>query len=335
MKQLRRIFQPYYLLALLVAAGIFWFDARQREIATAFFGFAENLETEINFNYPVIVRAIPVEEGRVVARGEPLLHLQRIQPEEELAEEDYEIAELRAEARAWQSEKEGELKALDARYRIEQRELTAEIETLEREIEHRRRLFGDLTTLRDLPLEFTTLENELRALREEKTLRDSLYRQERTNLREELRVGEGPYHSEIERLEARRRFDEAQRVVDIEIAAPFDGIVGNISCKEGEHIPSFNTLMTFYEPNPTLVKGYIYEDQLTNVTMGDRFLVRSTTHPDQTTRGTVTGLGSRVVSIPPRLRRIPEVETYGREVVVSIPADNPFIQKEKVVLEME
>ena len=50
-------------------------------------------------------------------------------------------------------------------------------------------------------------------------------------------------------------------------------------------------------------------------------------------RGIVTGLGSRVVETPVRLRKIPEVSTYGREILVSIPPDNSFIQKEKVVIE--
>jgi hypothetical protein len=69
--------------------------------------------------------------------------------------------------------------------------------------------------------------------------------------------------------------------------------------------------------------------------MGDPFLIRSAVDPTQTCEGVVTGLGSRVVEIPGRLRKIPEVKIYGREVVVSIPAENPFIQREKVMMERQ
>jgi len=335
LKYLRNILQPYYLLALLAGGSIFWFDAQQREAVTTFSGFAENLETEINFNHPVIVQAIAVKEGQFVKEGAPLLHVQRLQLDDDMASEEYQIAELRAESAAWRAKKQGDLGVLEARHRLQDRELISEMEELETEIAQKKKLFGRLSTLQDVPQTFTALESELQALRVEKQLRDSLYQQERANLLEEVRLGEAPYRSEIERLEARKAFDEAQRVIDIEIKAPFDGLVGNISCKKGEHIRSYSTLMTFYAPNPTLAKGFVYEDQLANVAMGDPFLIRSAVDPTQTCEGVVTGLGSRVVEIPTRLRKVPEMKIYGREVVVSIPAENPFIQREKVIMERQ
>lgn len=333
MKYLRTILQPYYILALLVGGSIFWFDAQQREVATTFFGFAENLETEINFNHPVIVRSIPVEEGQFVKEGASLLHLQRLQLTDDMADEDYRIAELRAESSAWRSEKQGDISVLDARHRLQDQELTNKIAELETEIAQRKKLFGSLSTLQEVPQTFTKLESELQDLRVEKQLRDSLYQRERAKLQEELRLGEAPYQSELDRLQAQKAFEEAQLIVDIEIKAPFDGVVGNVSCKEGEHIPSYNTLMTFYAPRPTLTKGFVYEDQLANVNMGDAFLIRSAVDPTKTCAGKVTGLGSRIVEIPTRLRKMPDVKIYGREVVVSIPPQNPFIQREKVMME--
>lgn len=333
MKHIKNLIQPYYLVAILVGAGIFWYDAQYRRTASSFFGFAENLETEVNFNYPVIVNEIHVKEGQFVSKDDALLHLQRVKPKEELSEEEFQIAELQAESLIWKSHKEGEIKVLESKYRIESTELAAKITEIEREIAYKKKLFSDLATLQPIPLEFTKLENELQALYQEKALRDDLYQQELGNLRKELAVGQDPFRSEIDRLDAKRKFDEAQLVIDIEIKAPFDGVVGSISCKEGEHIPSFKTLMTYYEPNPTMVKGYIYEDLIMEVGMQDRFFIRSTKNPALACEGIVTGLGSRVVEIPVRLRKIPDVVTYGREILISIPADNPFIQKEKVALE--
>lgn len=333
MRKITNIVQPYYLVALLIGAGIFWYDARYRTTVSSFFGFAENLETEVNFNYPVIVNKIFVKEGQFVAKDEVLLHLQRVRAREGLADEDFKITELQAESLAWKSEKEGEIKVLESKYRIDSQELATRVREIEDEIAYKKSLFSDLSSLPAVPLEFRRLENEREALLAEKALRDTLYRQESAKLRQEVLLGLDPYRSEISRLTAKRTFDEEQLVVDIEIKAPFPGVVGNISCKEGEHIPSFKTLMTFYEPNPTMVKGYIYEDLILKVGLGDSLLIRSAKNPELTSLGMVTGLGSRVVETPARLRKIPEVSTYGREVVVSIPSDNSFIQKEKVVIE--
>jgi len=330
---MKNVFQPYYLLALLIGGSLLWYDAQQQQTASYFFGFAENLETEVNFNYPVIVKKIHVKEGQAVSEGDVLMQLQRVKPKETLPEEGYKIAELQAEYRAWQAEKEDEIELLQSRHRIEEQELDAKIRETERALAYKKSLFEDLETLQEVPVEFSTLQEDIQALQTEKTLRDSLYQQEANKLRREIQLGLRPYFSEIERLEAKRQFDESQLLIDIAIKAPFDGLVGNISCKEEEHLPSYKTLLTFYEPNPTLVKGYIHENLHMEVGLRDSFQVRSTTHPEQSCTGVITGLGSRIVEIPTRLRKINEVKTYGREVIISIPTNNPFIQKEKVALE--
>ncbi|MCB0617641.1 MAG: hypothetical protein KDC41_02745, partial [Saprospiraceae bacterium] len=69
---MKRLVQPYYLLALLIGGAIFWFNATNRSTTTYFYGFAENLETEVNFNYPVIVKELLVQEGEAVKAGASL-----------------------------------------------------------------------------------------------------------------------------------------------------------------------------------------------------------------------------------------------------------------------
>ena len=331
---MKRLVQPYYLLALLIGGAIFWFNATNRSTTTYFYGFAENLETEVNFNYPVIVKELLVQEGEAVKAGESLLHLQRIKPKDELAEESFKITELQARTAAWLAEREGELSILESKHRIDGQERDARVREIEAEIASRKKLYGGLSSLQDVTLDFAALQQELEALQAEQALRDSLYRQEAANLRREMDLGIAPYRSEVERLEAKQQFDAEQQVIDIHIEAPFDGIVGNISCKGGEHIPSFKTLLTYYEPNPTVVKGYVFEALLADVHLADRLLVRSTSNPEQSCMGVVSGLGSRIVEIPTRLRKFEDVKTYGREILVTLPTDNPFIQKEKVELEV-
>ena len=94
---MRKYFQPYYLIALLVGGGIFWFDASNRKQASIFYGFAENKETEVNFNYPVIVKQILVTEGQKLSEGDIMFHLQRVQPKDQHTDEDFKISELQSE----------------------------------------------------------------------------------------------------------------------------------------------------------------------------------------------------------------------------------------------
>ena len=118
----------------------------------------------------------------------------------------------------------------------------------------------------------------------------------------------------------------------LSIHAPSDGLIGSVSCKEGENISAFSTLMNFYKHNPTLVKGYVHESMILEVKVGDELEVSSSLHPDVKIKGIVFGLGSRIVEIPERLRKIAEYKTYGREVLIKIPEENDFLQKEKVLL---
>ena len=103
-------------------------------------------------------------------------------------------------------------------------------------------------------------------------------------------------------------------------------------CKEAENISSFKTLISFYEPNPSQVKGYLHEEMIVEVNVNDSLLVRSLNQEENKYFGVVKGLGSRIVEIPERMRRIPEIKTYGREVLIEIPLDNKLLQKEKVCL---
>ena len=329
-----KYFKPYYIIAILLGIWIFWFNAQGNRQPEEFFGFAENRDTEVNFNYPVVVKRIHVTEGKEVNEGALLFHLQRIQPKEELVEEGYRISELQAESKAWKAEKEGELKIKEAEYKIDRQILADKIDDLNKELTYKQSLYSDIKSLNSVPLDFTSLENELADLEYQRNMLDSLFQVQKLTLEEELRLGANPYIAEIKRMEARMIFDEDQQIQEIEIRAPFKGLVGNIQCKEEEHIPSFRTLMNFYEPNPSMVKGFIHEDMILKVKVGDVLTIRSTTNPENGIEGTVSGLGSRIVEIPSRLRRIPDLKTYGREILISLPENNSLIQKEKVIIEV-
>jgi len=326
--------KPYYIIAILIGGWIFWYNGQGNQQPEEFFGFAENRDTEVNFNYPVVVKRIHVTEGEKVNEGALLFHLQRIQAQEELAEETFRISELQAESKAWKAEKAGELKVKEAEYQMELKAIDDKIDEISRELAYKKNTYSGIESLSGIPLDFSSMENELTDLEQQKKMLDSLFFIQKNNLEEEMRLGVNPYVSEIRRMEARKAFDEEQLVQDFEIRAPFNGLVGNIQCKEEEHIPSFKTLMNFYEPNPSLVKGFIHENMILKVKVGDVLTIRSTTNLDVGIEGTVSGLGSRIVEIPSRLRRMPDFKTYGREILISLPQNNTLIQKEKVVIEV-
>ena len=88
----------------------------------SFFGFAENLETEINYNYSVVVKKICVQPGQAVSKGDTLLRLQRIKSREVLQDQTYKIAELQAEKALWTEKMTSQITELEP-YRLAYRKV--------------------------------------------------------------------------------------------------------------------------------------------------------------------------------------------------------------------
>ena len=153
-----------------------------------------------------------------------------------------------------------------------------------------------------------------------------------TNLNSIIAKGTKDDDETIKRLKAEYKHYQDNKEVPIEIMAPIDGLIGNVHCKEGEHITDFRTLISFYEPNPTVVKAYVHENFLVKVDVGDKFKISSIKDATLHYEGTVISLGSRIIEIPARMRKVPEYKTYGREVMIRLPSESRFLQNEKLTL---
>lgn len=313
---------------------LLWFlNSYYQTEVVLFYGFAETKETEINFNYGVTVSKIYVSPGQEVKKGMPLLDLRRTKPKEVLEEQGYKMNELRAEEQVWRSEKEGEVRLLEKEKALKLAAIDSDIAKLEEQKKFQQSLYDDLKSVAPSQSDYQPISDKVNSLKKERELVLQSFGAEIQTLKNGLRLGKNPYQIAIDRLEAERDFERANQVIDIQLTALEDGIIGNIHCKEAENIPAYRTLVTFYEPNPVLVKGYVHENLILEVAVQDSFRIRSTKDEAMVCYGVVTGLGSRIVEIPDRLRKVADMKTYGREVLVSIPADNQFLQKEKVILE--
>jgi len=328
-----RYFNIFYLFVILAGLFLWRMNSSMHQTVVTFYGFAENKETEINFNYAVAVDQIHVSPGQMVEKNEPLLAMHRIKSKETLVDQPFRIQELTAKEQSWKIEKEGDIKLIRTKKRLKLEQVAAEIKRLQEEKKIQASLFDNLKSVKGSQPNYKIIDAKIATLQKERGLIIASFDQEISNIRQEINVGTSPYQAEIKRLMAEQAFDVANKTIDIQLNAPIDGVIGNIYCKEAEHIPSYKTLISFYEPNPSLVKGFVQEDLILHVALQDSFLIRSTKDVSTYCYGIVTGLGSRVVEIPERLRKIRDYKTYGREILISIPKKNNFLQKEKVILE--
>lgn len=258
--------------------------------------------------------------------------LSRRKAKESLEEERFRIAELKAEEALWLQKKESDRAELQLEKQTKLEEVDTNIRKFEKELSFKKSLAEALQAISPKQSRYQPLEEKLAGLRAERDRISKMYELRLQALNKELRLGNSPYQEQVNRLRAAQEFEASQKVQYITVTAPVDGLIGNISCKEEEHIPSYRTLLTFYEPHSGIIKGYVHEDLTLQVHLGDRFEAASLKDEDMVYQGEVIGLGSRIVEIPTRLRKIPEVKNYGREVLVEIDKNNRFLQKEKVSL---
>jgi multidrug resistance efflux pump len=298
-----------------------------------FYGFAENKETELSHDKPVLIEKIWAIPGQRVKKGQLLLEVQQDAIDFKIESVDYDIEQIEINDQQQKNNLLDQIDRLEAKRSSKIAAIKAEIETTETAILFQKNLLSDLKSFdeKDIVVANTPNQKKLEALKEKLVYEIAPIDLEIGQLKKTLSVISNAAQSQKQSLKSEKEFYQTEQS-KLKILAPSDGIIGNILCKEGENISAFSTLVNFYESSPTIVKGYVHESLILQVEQQDTLKVNSSLHPSHFIYGEVIGLGSRIVEIPERLRKSPEIKTYGREVLISIPSGNPFLQKEKVML---
>lgn len=328
-------FSLIHIVALLVGVILVISFSFKMNTTVTFYGFAENKETQINMENPIEVNRIHVTTGQKVKKGDIILDVSSSILPVKINDAVYSIEELKTRYSLWKSDLDGRITESAILLNEKTSEIQAQIDQNYAQLDKNKKLASNLKSI-DLD---NTAKSEIKspillkidALKEELRYSKDIITTQINNLKRERYATNNPMLSRIKILEKELSYYTIKKEKET-ILAPSDGLIGNIHCKEDEKISSFTPLVTFYEESPTLVVGYIHEDLLLQVNIDDSVTVFSTSRPDIQNTGTIKTLGSRIVEIPPRIRKIKELKTYGREVIIEIPPDNPFLQKEKVTL---
>ncbi len=325
---------PYIILIGIAIVSVWMLNGKYYKEELTLFGFAETKETEINLNFPVMVDELNVLSGQSVKEGQVLLKAKRLDSEIKFDDQELKISEINAKKRIWKSEQEGKLKTLESSYLNKAGEIQIEIDAIKNKLAQQKELYKGLDHIQsseELSANHPSL-LRIAAYEEESRNLEARYKLDLANLQSIIAKGTKDDDETIKRLRAEYKHVQDNKEIVVEIVAPSDGLIGNVHCKEGEHITDYRTLISFYEPNPTVVKAYVHEDFLVKVDIGDEFTISSIKDATQNYTGKVVGLGSRIVEIPARMRKVPEFKTYGREVIIRLPAKSNFLQNEKLVL---
>ncbi|UZO80565.1 hypothetical protein NBT05_16665 [Aquimarina sp. ERC-38] len=299
-----------------------------------FYGIADSKETVINYNFPVFIEKIYVSPGSPVKKGTPLLGIKLAPTNTSLKTLPLEIEQLQAEKEFWKTKKTHEIQNTLLIQKEELNKINYTIDQLKKISDQNTSILKEMKSLKLVPnATTTTTEDELNMLKKRRADLLKKYSFTLNALENEKEIGSQPLFKEMEKIAAEVNLGNHEKNDLIIINAPDDGVVGDLLCKTNTYVKPFEKLLSFYESHPNIIKGYIHENAHSKINIGDKVLVSSSTNDTKVYEGTVTGLGSRIVTIPERLRKISQIKIYGREINVLIETQtNSLLQKEKVLL---
>ncbi len=323
---------PVYLLA--IAGSVFLYNSlvQYHHSSADFYGFAENKETNINLDYPVEVVSLMVVPGQYVQKGDLLMEVVNAGIGQNIESDNLGIKVLEAREETWKAEETADIQTLELEKQNELTTIQQQIDQAKAELKYQNDLWEGLKSLPPVAGSYNPQVEKIEQLQLEYRQKAAAYDLEIKNRKEYLDLHINPYRQEMAKINSAINLQK-KRSERFRITAPHDGLIGNVHCREGEFMDEFATLISFYEANPTQVKAYVYENQLLRVELQDTFRVTSVRDGGLSYRGVLVGLGSRIVEIPERMRKIPEIKAYGREITIEISPDNALLQKEKVRLQ--
>ena len=328
-------FNPLYILIIPAFVLVTFLAKYLNKSSVVFYGFAENTELHLNMEEDVMVKRLLVIPGESVKKGELLIETSYPRIAQVIREQEFNVSHIGSQTT---EEKEGIRKDLALKKNIKERSADSwdsKILEAQKILDNHKKL---LTVVKSFTIDSMALKNssqfiELEKLKRDRTIDLAALDEEIKLLESSLKkvgkpgaVNQSKLQSSIDYLEEKSK--------NLVLTAPNDGVVGNILCGTGEHVQAFRTMINFYNHKPTLVNGYIHERLQSKLAKGDSIMVFSSLRSDRHVMGVVIGLGSRIIEIPERLRKITEIKSYGREVSVQIPQENHFLQKEKVTLRL-
>jgi len=330
--------KPLLVAAAFVAVVLAGLTAYYRTEPTTFYGIADTKEIVISSKDPVEIRRVWVTQGQRVAEGDTLVELYNPELETQVNQVTHELSVLKTRQSAHATLSRSEIRQLKAEQQERVGELRAELKELEAQYNLNRELVSELRSL----------DKESKGGRAEKEENNPLLIKIE-NAKRMLALAQDPSKIFVDRLSDAQSLsgdplleqtlllqDELNTLLDqkkkLIITSQIGGLIGSVAFKPGEKVSPFTPIITLHTGYPSFVHGYIHEDIMSEVAVGQKVVVKSNHDKHTSHESRIIGVGARIVEYPERLRKRADIMIWGREIMVALPPDNGFLLGEKVVI---
>lgn len=297
--------------------------------SSEFYGIAENQIRSINLEYPIEIKDIKVALGERIETNQALAIVERTDLPIKFNNLNIEIRELELKKANDLARVNGEIEKLTASKKLIQTNFSEKIKALEVEQSIQIKLLSSIQTFDIKNIDDQIIRQKIAALQNQYFEENKVVEAEINKAQIEYKGIAAPIEAKIAKISNELNLLKKQES-DLKIFAPQSGIIGELLFQKGDKVNAYTVLMKIYDTRPNIVTTYIGEGNLAEIKLHQELMIYSIHDPNYKIKGKVVGLGNRVAMLPERLRKIPELKTWGREIQLQIPSDNLFLQGEKV-----
>lgn len=293
------------------------------------YGLAENQTRIINVEYPIEIKMLHVVVGQTIKQGDLLAEVYRTDLPLRLSNNRFESQSLESKMKLDLQRVQAEWEKNEAAKKLLTSNFESQIKQLELENNLQSQLLKSIASFDAKHIDNEVVKQKIAALQIQFKNEMALLVTTEQKLKEESQNISKPIQSRVAALQTEYQMLKQQESA-LKIYAPQSGIVGDLIYRGGEKLNAYTEIMKIYDTRPSIVTTYIMEGYPTPWEMNKVVLITSMYDPTYHVKGKVYGMGTRITLLPERLRKIPEMNIWGRQLEIQIPADNQFLQGEKV-----
>jgi len=325
-------FNLLYLLIAVAAAACYWIV---RDLSSQgehiFFGAAETEGRIINVDFPALVQTLYVQPGMEVTKGDTLALLFRAELDRKTQEYLIEIRQLATEQQAKADLLQKDRDLLLAKQTAQTKELEADIKILETETVIQSNLKNIVGASQSNSTGQPNLKAQQIAALQESVRQSALQMQEQLlQINTQLKTNREITQVKTAQIQQNIGFLNAEKP-RLALISPIDGYIEQVNAATNEMVQPYRELFKINPQKPNKVIGFIHESTQIPFRIGDTVYLVSVSRPDKQCSARINGVSPKMVELPFRLRKFTEVRTWGREVYIQLPEDNPFFIGEKIM----
>ena len=321
----------FVIIWLLILATLAFLGFHYKDKSKAMVAQVENQVTVISYQKPIRIKAIYVVPGQEVKKGDKLFIAESTNLEADIYQKNSELNSLNIQEVGLNSNFQLEQDILRSETSFEIMRMKNEINELELEKriynQNWKKLKGvfegtvndQLDSIKLARILFLKKEiiNQSRQMEVRIVQMTTKFHQDTSLIRGKIKI----LKNDLTKLEL-----ESSDLIQY---ADQTGNIGNLNVQLNELVPPYQSILSIYSLNPTIIKAFVNERGMRGINVGANVEVESTNRMYKIS-GEIIEIGSRITSFPEKLNAINGVKSYGQEIFVKISENNKFLNGEKV-----